>query len=47
MLLSSGVDTLICDPCDKKLRPILLAAQALLGKDDFFSTYLDETGDKK
>ncbi|HYF49254.1 MAG TPA: dihydropteroate synthase [Planctomycetota bacterium] len=42
MLLSAGVDTLICDPTDRALRQTLLAAQALLGRDDFFATYLSQ-----
>jgi cobalamin-dependent methionine synthase I len=42
MLLESGIDGLICDPCDKKLRAALLAARALLGQDEFLATYLSE-----
>lgn len=42
MLLESGIDGLICDPCDKKLRAALLAARALLGQDDFLATYLSQ-----
>jgi len=42
MLLESGVDSLICDPCDKKLRATLLASRALLDQDDFLATYLSE-----
>lgn len=42
MLLESGVDSLILDPCDKKLRAAILAARALLGQDDFLAIYLSE-----
>ena len=42
MLLEAGVDSLIYDPCDRKLRATLLASRALLGQDDFLATYLSE-----
>lgn len=40
MLLGSGVNALLCDPCDRRLRQTLLASKALMGQDDFFATYL-------
>ncbi len=40
MLVANGIDTVICDPCRKALHETLCAAQALLGQDEFFATYL-------
>jgi 5-methyltetrahydrofolate--homocysteine methyltransferase len=40
MLLASGLDGVILNPCDKALSKALLAARALLGKDDFLTDYL-------
>jgi len=40
MLLASGLDGAILNPRDKTLRKTLLAARALLGKDDFLADYL-------
>jgi 5-methyltetrahydrofolate--homocysteine methyltransferase len=42
MLLDAGIDTVIADPCCKQLREMLVAAQALLGQDDFLAGYLSE-----
>jgi len=42
MLLASGINGLIVDPCDKLLRKTLLASRALLGQDDFLTSYLSE-----
>jgi len=41
MLLASGVNGLILDPCDKDLRQTLITARALLGQDEFLTTYLE------
>ena len=42
MLLSVGIDSIICDPCSKPIRETLRAAQALLGQDEFLTGYLSE-----
>lgn len=44
MLLASGIDTLICDPCGKDIRHTLAASRALLGQDDFLAEYLAVLG---
>ena len=44
MLLASGIDTILCDPCDKLLRQSLAASRALLGQDDFLAEYLAVLG---
>lgn len=40
MLLSAGLDAAILDPIDKKVRSVLAAANALLGRDEFCIKYL-------
>ena len=40
ILLAEGLDTAIIDPCDKELMATLLAAEALLGKDEYCMAYL-------
>jgi len=42
MLMGSGLDAVMCDPCCGALRETLFAAQALMGQDDFMATYLSE-----
>jgi len=44
MLLASGIDGMLFDPCDTQLRQALIAARALLGQDEFLTTYLSEIG---
>ena len=40
MLLASGVDAVLFDPCDAESASTLIAARALLGQDDFLTDYL-------
>ena len=40
MLLASGVDSVLFDPCDAESASTLIAARALLGQDDFLTDYL-------
>jgi 5-methyltetrahydrofolate--homocysteine methyltransferase len=40
MLMSRGLDTAIIDPCTEGIVPRILAAEALLGKDEFCANYL-------
>lgn len=40
MLLATGIDSVICDPCRPALHETICAAQALLGQDEFLATYL-------
>jgi 5-methyltetrahydrofolate--homocysteine methyltransferase len=41
MLLASGMDTAIMDPCDTRMMASLSAAEALLGIDEYCMTYLE------
>jgi len=40
LLMSQGLDAAIVDPCDQQLMMNILAAEALLGRDDYCKTYL-------
>ena len=40
LLMSQGLDAAIVDPCDQQLMRNILAAEALLGRDDYCKTYL-------
>ena len=40
MLMANGIDTVICDPCGSAIHETIIAAQALLGQDEFLATYL-------
>ncbi len=40
LLMSRGLDTAILDPCDKQLMANVMAAEALLGRDEFCAQYL-------
>ncbi len=41
MLLASGMDTAIVDPCDRPMMASIAAAEALLGLDEFCMAYLE------
>jgi len=40
MMLSAGLDAAILDPTDKRIRAVLKASEALLGKDEYCRQYL-------
>lgn len=40
LAMGAGLDCVICDPTDQDLMALLLAAEALLGKDEFCANYL-------
>lgn len=40
MMLSAGLDAAILDPTNKKIKAVLRAADALLGRDDFCAEYI-------
>jgi 5-methyltetrahydrofolate--homocysteine methyltransferase len=40
LLMAHGLDTAIVDPCDQQLMNSMLAAEALLGRDEFCGEYL-------
>ncbi|MBI3910231.1 MAG: dihydropteroate synthase [Armatimonadetes bacterium] len=40
LAMGAGLDAVICDPTDRDLMAMLLAAEALLGKDEFCARYL-------
>lgn len=40
MMLSAGLDAAILDPIDKKIKAVLKASDALLGKDEFCKEYI-------
>ena len=41
MLIARGLDSAIIDPCNKLVRANLLAAEALIGRDDFCTAYIE------
>ena len=41
MLIARGLDSAIIDPCNKLVRANLLAAEALAGRDDFCTAYIE------
>lgn len=41
MLMTRGLDSVILDPCDQRLMANVLAADALLGKDEYCLNYID------
>jgi cobalamin-dependent methionine synthase I len=40
LAMGAGLDAVICDPTDRDLMAMLLAAEALLGRDEFCANYL-------
>jgi 5-methyltetrahydrofolate--homocysteine methyltransferase len=40
LAMGAGLDAVICDPTDAELMALLLAAEALLGRDEFCAAYL-------
>jgi 5-methyltetrahydrofolate--homocysteine methyltransferase len=40
MCLAAGLDAVILDPLDRRMMALLLASEALLGKDEFCSNYI-------
>jgi 5-methyltetrahydrofolate--homocysteine methyltransferase len=40
MLVGRGLDSAIIDPCNTLTRANLLAAEALIGRDDFCTAYI-------
>ena len=42
MLMSNGIDAVICDPCVNAVQETITATQALLGHDEFLATYLSK-----
>jgi len=40
LLLARGLDAAILDPCDRQLMADVIAAEALLGRDEFCARYL-------
>lgn len=47
LAISRGIDALILDPLDKKMMAALIAAETLIGRDDYCMNYLKAYRDKK
>lgn len=45
MLMAAGLDAVVCDPCSRNVRQALAASRAILGMDDFFADYLENSVD--
>jgi 5-methyltetrahydrofolate--homocysteine methyltransferase len=47
MAIAKGLDGAIINPLDKKMMASIIAAETLLGKDDYCTNYLDAYRAKK